>query len=571
MITTLNKPYGGRLILLLPDNADQAKERARRASRLPSLQLNARALCDLELLMSGGFSPLDGFMGAADYRSVLESMRLANGMLFPIPITLPVSADFSVGLDGEVALRDPRNNLLAILRVAERYRRDPETESLAVAGTRDMAHPLVSEMAGWGPDAISGPIEGIALPQHFSFTDLRLTPEQTRARLAEMGNPNVVAFQTRNPIHRAHEELTKRAAQETRSTLLLHPVVGLTKPGDIDAHARVRCYRAVAAGYFDPGQTLLSVLPLAMRMAGPKEAIWHAIIRRNFGANAFIVGRDHAGPGRDSAGRPYYAADAAQVLAQTHQDELGVKILPFEELVYNADTDAYIPSSQASGPGIRRISGTDVRERYLDAGLPLPKWFTRPEIASILAETNVARHHQGFCIWFTGLSGAGKSTIAEILVELLLAHGRQVTLLDGDVVRTHLSKGLGFSRADRDANVLRIGFVASEVTRHNGVALCAAVSPYETTRNQVRQLVGSERFVLIHVNTSLEVCETRDVKGLYAKARRGEVIGVTGIDDPYELPGSPDLVVDGATDEALTHALRVLELLQSRGLVRSTA
>ncbi len=569
MSVNLIAPYGGRLVDLLPADSEAAGLLAERANHLPSLQLSPRALCDLEMLMTGGFSPLDRFMGAADYQSVLDSMRLADGTLFPIPIVLPVAPDFKAALDSEITLRDHRNNLLAILRIEERFRRDPDGECLAVAGTRDPAHPLVSEMAAWGLEAITGTLVGISTPQHFSFTDLRLTPAETRARLARLGNGNVVAFQTRNPIHRAHEELTKRAAEMTQSTLLIHPVVGLTKPGDIDAHARVRCYRAMVAHHYAAERTVLSVLPLAMRMAGPKEAVWHAIIRRNFGANAFIVGRDHAGPGRDSAGRPFYAADAAQVLASAHQAELGVSILPFEELVYMADTDTYVPSSEAQGPHVRRISGTQVREQYLDAGRKLPEWFTRSAVNAILEETNVPRFKQGMCIWFTGLSGAGKTTIAEILVELLLAQGRQITLLDGDTVRTHLSKGLGFSRADRDANVLRIGFVAAEIVRHHGAAICAAVSPYETTRNQVREMVGADRFVLVHINTSLEVCETRDVKGLYAKARRGEVTGVTGIDDPYEFPAHADLVLDGGSGDAVSHAHQILDLLRSRGWVKN--
>ena len=562
-------PYGGTLVDLLPAQPEQRRELQSRAALLPSIQLAPRALCDLELLITGGFSPLNRFMGSRDYHSVLASMRLADGTLFPIPITLPIDEGTRLALDHDVVLRDQRNNMIAIMRVEERFRRDLDAECLAVAGTRDPAHPLVAEMANWGSEAISGRLTGITLPRHVSFIDLRLSPDQVRSRLAALGNRNVVAFQTRNPLHRAHEELTKRAGLEVRATLLLHPVVGLTKPGDIDVHTRVRCYRELTKHYFDQSRTMLSVLPLAMRMAGPREAIWHALIRRNYGASHFIVGRDHAGPGRDSSGRPFYSPTAAQALAKSHERDLGVTILPYEEMVYREDTDQYVPASQAQGPGVRRLSGTEVREHYLDAGHRLPDWFTRPHVARILQEMHVPRFRQGVCIWFTGLSGAGKTTIAEVLVEFLVAHGRQVTLLDGDAVRTHLSRGLGFSRADRDANVLRIGFVAAEIVRHHGIAVCAAVSPYETTRQQVREMVGPERFVLVHVNTSLEVCKSRDVKGLYARAHRGEIKGVTGIDDPYETPSTPDLEFDAGQGDAIDYARDVVSALKSRGYLRS--
>jgi sulfate adenylyltransferase len=388
--------------------------------------------------------------------------------------------------------------------------------------------------------------------------------------LASFGYPNVVAFQTRNPLHRVHEELTKRAAKEVEGVLLLHPVVGLTKPGDVDHYTRVRTYKTLAANYYDSDRILLALLPLAMRLAGPREALWHAIIRRNHGANYLIVGRDHASPGVDSTGKPFYGPYDAQELVERHHDELGVGVVPFRELVYLPDENRYEEVSRIT-PQTRTasISGTQVREQYLGAGMPLPTWFTRPEVAEILGETYPPRHRQGVCIWFTGLSGAGKSTTAEVLTVLMLEHGRQVTMLDGDVVRTHLSQGLGFSKEDRDTNIRRIGFVAAEIVRHGGVVMCAAVSPYRATRNDVRTLVGSEHFVEVFVDTPLEVCEARDAKGMYAKARRGEITGFTGIDDPYEPPEQPAITLDTTVHTPEDNAHQILAYLIQRGFVRS--
>jgi sulfate adenylyltransferase len=330
--------------------------------------------------------------------------------------------------------------------------------------------------------------------------------------------------------------------------LIIHPVVGMTKPGDIDHFTRVRAYRVLVEKYYDRGATLLSLLPLAMRMGGPREALWHAIIRRNHGANHFIVGRDHAGPGNDSQGKPFYGPYDAQNLLREHQDDIGVKMVPFKELVYLQDEDRYEEADKVpKGARVASISGTQVRVDYLGNGRQLPEWFTRPESAAILSRVSPPYHHRGFCIWFTGLSGAGKSTIAEVLASLLLEHGRVATVLDGDVVRTHLSRGLGFSKEDRDMNILRIGFVATEIVRHNGVVICAAVSPYRATRNEVRAMVGEEQFIEVHVDTPIEVCEQRDIKGMYAKARRGEIKGFTGIDDPYEEPLNAELRL-GTTD-----------------------
>jgi sulfate adenylyltransferase len=561
-------PYGGRLVDLLVADAEERDALAARAGRLRSLQLSPRSLCDLELLATGAFSPLDRFMGEADYQRVLAEMRLANGMLFPIPVTLPAPEDFPARPGDEIALRNAKNELLAVMTVQERFAWDWQAEARQVYGTTDVRHPLVAEINGWGRVYLSGSLNVLALPRHYSFTDLRRTPAQVRALLERLGHANVVAFQTRNPIHRAHEELTKRAVAQIDGSLLIHPVVGLTKPGDVDFYTRVRAYKALISRHYDPERTVLSLLPLAMRMAGPREAVWHAIIRRNYGANHFIVGRDHAGPGKNSSGKPFYKPYEAQQLAIACAAEIGMTILPFEEMVYLPDEDRYEEASRVNGKYALALSGTEAREDYLANGKPLPEWFTRPEVATILADVSVPRHKQGFCVWFTGLSGAGKSTIAEILTVMLLERGRQVTLLDGDVVRTHLSKGLGFSKEDRDTNILRIGFVASEIVRHNGVVICAAVSPYRAARNQVRAMVGDDRFILVYVDTPLEVCEQRDVKGLYAKARRGEIKGVTGIDDPYEAPVRPELTIDGAAGTPEEHSARILSYLIERGFIQ---
>ena len=555
------------LIDLLISDEQQEEIRAR-ASELPSLQITDRTACDLELMATGGFTPLDRFMSRADYERVMAEMRLASDQIFPIPVTLPVSSDVELALDSEIALRDSRNDLLAVMRVEEIFERSPD-EALHVLGTRDTTHPLVAEMERWGERYISGALQVIALPSRVDFRELRMTAVETRETLARMNAANVVAFQTRNPLHRAHEALTKRAMEMVDGVLLLHPVVGMTKPGDVDHFTRVRAYRALAEHYYEPDRILLSLLPLAMRMAGPREALWHALIRRNYGATHFIVGRDHASPGKDSTGRPFYGPYDAQELTARHQDELGITILPFEEMAYLPDEDRYEEASKIpAGAKVLSISGTQVREEYLNRGRALPEWFTRPEIAALLAEAYPARHEQGICIWFTGLSGAGKSATSEVLTTLLLERGRGATVLDGDVVRTNLSRGLGFSREDRDANILRIGFVAAEVVRHGGVAICAAVSPYRSTRDDVRKMIPPGQFVEVFVDTPLEVCEARDSKGMYAKARRGEIRNFTGIDDPYEEPLNPEIRLETTRFTPEHNARRILTYLAEQGFIR---
>jgi sulfate adenylyltransferase len=566
----LIQPYGGSLVqLLVPREA--AEEVKAQAGFLPSLQLTQRSVCDLELLACGGFSPLDRFMGRDDYLSVLERMRLADGHIFPIPITLPIKPSADIRLDQEITLRDAKNEILAIMRIEELYEWDPEQEARQVFGTTDMRHPLVAEMQKWERLYASGRLRVLQLPRHYDFCELRMTPAQTRARLEALGADKVVAFQTRNPLHRAHEEMTKRAVVEKEGVLLLHPVVGLTKSGDIDHFSRVRTYKALAQRYYETGHILLALLPLAMRMAGPREALWHALIRRNFGANNLIIGRDHASPGKDSNGQPFYDPYAAQEIVQRSSEELGVGVIPFQELVYLTEEQRY-EESYSLAPEVPRISisGTQVREDYLDKGRRLPEWFTRPEVAEILSDSYPPRFRQGVCVWFTGLSGSGKSTTAEILTIMLLEHGRQVTMLDGDVVRTNLSQGLGFSREDRDTNIRRIGFVAAEIVRHGGVALCAAVSPYSATRNDVRSMVGAERFIEVFVDTPLAVCESRDVKGMYAKARRGEIKDFTGVDDAYESPQHAEIKLETVSARPEENARKILDLLIERGFVRVT-
>jgi sulfate adenylyltransferase len=553
---TLIAPYGGKLVDLL----GPAGEGAGAPLNLRSIRVSERSRCDLELLATGAFSPLDRFMSRADYERVVSEMRLADGTLFPIPITLPVSDDVAIG--ERIALRGPHNEILAVMDVEEIFERDPN-EARQVFRTEDTKHPLVAEMASWSSRYISGALKVIDVAMPWDFRELRRTPREVRALLEELGHENVVAFQTRNPMHRAHEELTRRAIEAVDGVLLLHPVVGMTKPGDVDHVTRVRTYKALAEHHYPPDRILLSLLPLAMRMAGPREALWHAIIRRNFGANHFIVGRDHASPG------PFYGPYDAQELVAKHEAEIGVKMIPFRELVYVANEDRYEEASRVpAGAETRSISGTQVRDDYLNAGRALPEWFTRPEVAAILAGAHPPRERQGFCVWFTGLSGAGKSTTAEVVVSRLLEHGRQVTLLDGDVVRTHLSKGLGFSKEDRDTNIVRIGFVAAEIVRHGGAVVCAAVSPYRATRDQVRAMVGAENFVEVFVDTPLDVCESRDTKGMYAQARRGAIRNFTGIDDPYEAPVSPELTIETVAATAESNAASIVGVLRERGFLR---
>ena len=570
MSAHLIAPHGGALVDLFAGPA-RAAELAAASRDWPSHDLAPRQLCDLELLLNGGFSPLTGFMTSRDHAAVCDGMRLGDGTLWPVPITLDVGEALADTLSAgdALALRDPEGVMLAVLHVEEVWRPDREAEAEAVFGTADREHPGVARLLdGSAPAYVGGRVEGVQPVPHYDYKQLRHTPSELRDAFAKLGWTRVVAFQTRNPMHRAHQELTLRAAKEIEASLLIHPVVGMTKPGDVDHYTRVRCYQALLPRY--PRNTaLLSLLPLAMRMGGPREAVWHAIIRKNHGCTHLIVGRDHAGPGRDSTGAPFYGPYEAQELLAAHEAELGVAMVPFKLMVYVEDTDAYLPIDEVpAGRRTLELSGTELRER-LARGREIPSWFTFPAVARELARSHPPRHRQGFTLLFTGLSGSGKSTVANVLlVKLLEMGGRPVTLLDGDLVRKNLSSELGFSREHRDVNIRRIGYVASEITKNGGIAICAPIAPYDEVRKQVRAMIEPlGGFLLVHVATALDVCEARDRKGLYAKARAGIIKEFTGISDPYEAPDDAEIALDTAALTAEEAAQKIVLHLEKEGYV----
>jgi sulfate adenylyltransferase len=537
-----------------------------------SWDLTPRQVCDLEMLLCGAFAPLNGFLTKQDYDSVIESMRLADGSLWPMPITLDVSAAFAekTQTGEQIELRDPEGVLLARLQVESIWTPNKALEAEKVFGSNDLLHPGIYYLQHKaGAVYLGGTIEAVELPQHYDYRQHRHTPAELKALFKKLGWHKVVAFQTRNPMHRAHQELTFRAARELEANLLLHPVVGMTKPGDIDHFTRVRCYEQLIKHY--PEQTtFLSLLHLAMRMAGPREALWHALIRKNYGCTHFIIGRDHAGPGKNSQGQDFYEPYAAQQLAQEFADEIGIKIISFENMVYVQDRAEYLPESEVqAGEIVLNISGTEFRRR-LRQGLEIPTWFSYPEVINELRRSYPPRHQQGFTVFFTGLSGSGKSTVANaLMVKLMEMGGRPVTLLDGDVVRKNLSSELSFSKEHRDLNIRRIGFVASEITKNGGIAICAPIAPYSTVRREVRELVEHYGgFIEIHVATPIEECERRDRKGLYAKARAGLVKGFTGIDDPYEAPETPELKLDTSEITPDECAHKVLLTLERLGFIK---
>lgn len=556
-MTTLPPAHGGQLINLYAGE-NRIVEEKEKTCNSPSWTLSKRQLCDVELLLNGAFSPLTGFLDKKDYDSVLSEMRLANGLLWPMPITLDVNAKFASSVNkGEIiALRDPEGVLIANMEIGDIWQADKKQEAQALFATTDPSHPGVAYLFNEAGDHyLGGRLTGITPPHHYDFQEYRQSPAELREFFRANDWQKVIAFQTRNPVHRSHVIMTKRLMAEHQARFVIHTAVGLTKPGDIDHYSRVRCYRKIL-NYYPKNSALLRLLPLGMRMAGPKEALWHSIIRQNFGFSHFIVGRDHAGPGRSNRGGEFYDVKAAQKLVLSYQNELAIKILPAPFLLYAPDREEFCEESQLlPGEEGLYISGAELRQ-ILQKGEKVPEWFAYPEIVEELHMTLPPRSKQGATIFFTGLSGSGKSTLANgILVKFLEYGGRKATLLDGDVVRNMLSSELNFSKEHRNLNILRIGYVASEITKNGGIAICAPIAPYASTRARVRQMIEQYgTFIEIHVATPLEVCESRDRKGLYAQARAGKIKGFTGIDDPYQQPEHPELRVDTSeysTEEAV--------------------
>jgi len=552
---------------------ESAQKLKAEAGNLSSWDLSPRQICDIELLMNGGFHPLKGFLGEDDYNGVVENMRLADGRLWPMPITLDVSDKFAdtIEIGQDIALRDQEGVILATMTVTDRWVPNKAREAEMVFGADDSAHPAVNYLhTKAGNVYLGGPITGIQPPVHYDFKARRDTPNELRAYFRKMGWRRVVAFQTRNPLHRAHQELTFRAAREAQANLLIHPVVGLTKPGDVDHFTRVRCYEAVLDKY-PSATTTMSLLNLAMRMAGPREAVWHGLIRKNHGCTHFIVGRDHAGPGNNSQGTDFYGPYDAQDLFREHQAEMGIEMVDFKHMVYVQERAQYEPADEIAdreNVTILNISGTELRRRLAE-GLEIPEWFSFPEVVTELRRTRPPRAKQGFTVFFTGFSGSGKSTIANaLMVKLMEMGGRPVTLLDGDVVRKNLSSELGFSKEHRDLNIRRIGYVASEITKNGGIAICAPIAPYATTRRAVREDVEEfGAFVEVHVATSIEECERRDRKGLYKLAREGKIKEFTGISDPYDVPAKPELQLETENSDVDHCAHQVLLKLEGMGLI----
>ena len=569
-MTQLIEPHGGILcdLLIQGEKLNQLKKDS---LHLESLTLNDRQLCDIEMLLNGSFSPLIGFLTEADYNSVVNNLHLSDGKIWPIPITLDVNEEFSknITIGDKIVLRDHEGVAIAIMTVSDKWTPDKENEAELVYGTQDIGHPAANYLLNQSGEVyLGGKLEGLELPRHYDYKLQRHSPAELRAQFKKMGWTTIVAFQTRNPMHRAHKELTVRAAQEIGGNLLIHPVVGMTKPGDVDHYTRVRCYKKIMEK-FPEDTAIMSLLPLAMRMGGPREALWHALIRKNYGCTHLIVGRDHAGPGIDSKGNPFYGPYDAQDMVNKYADEIGVKMVPFKLMVYVEERAEYMPIDEVPEDLTKlNISGTELRRR-LDQDLDIPEWFSYPEVVEELRHAHPPKDRRGFTVFFTGLSGSGKSTIANALLVKFLEHGRRrVTLLDGDIVRINLSSELGFSKEHRNLNITRIGFVASEITKNGGIAICAPIAPYEAIRKNNRELISKVGgYIEVHVSTPLETCEKRDVKGLYAKARKGIIKGFTGIDDPYENPINPELSIDTSNISQEEAVQQVLIYLENQGFL----
>ena len=541
------------------------------ASNYPSLQLSDRHLCDLELIMNGGFNPLTGFMNQNDYDSVVNDMRLSDGSLWPIPITLDVNDKLISAISNtpKIALRDKEGFILAVLEIEDIWKPDLELEAQSVFGTRDAKHPGVNYLLNTSnKNYIGGRINKVSAPHHYDFQELRHSPDELKLIFKKNKWDKVIAFQTRNPIHKAHFELTTKAMKELNANLLIHPVVGMTKPGDVNHYTRARCYKHIMKEY-PKSSAFLSLLPLAMRMGGPKETLLHAKIRKNYGCTHLIVGRDHAGPGLDSNSEPFYGPYEAQEILRLHQDELEIEMVPFKFMVFVPQIRAFKAIDDVDeDEEYKTLSGTELRQ-LLGKGKGIPEWFTFKSVAHELELSNPPLTRRGLTIFFTGLSGSGKSTLANGLVTRFLEEGsRPVTLLDGDIVRTNLSSELGFSKEHRSINIKRIGYVASEITKNGGIAICAPIAPYEEDRKFNRKLISKEgSYIEVFVNTPLEKCEERDSKGLYTLARKGKIKEFTGISDPYEEPTDSEIVINSSGKNPDALVKKIYEKIINMGFI----
>lgn len=537
-----------------------------------SMNLKKRQLCDLELLLNRAYYPLDGYLGQKDYEKVLGEMRLADGTVWPMPVCLDVSEALAekITVGGALALRDQEGFMLAAMKVEEMWRPDLKAEARAVFGSDDpQKHPGVAEfLTETSPVYVSGPVEGMHLPQHYDFPEQRSTPSEFHRAYMNKGWRNILCYQTDEYLHREHKEMLSEACGESGACLLLQSVVDPAIVGEMNHFSMVKCHKEFMKS-FPQNMAMLNLLPLTTRTAGPKQALWEAIIHKNYGCTHYLVGSEHADPFAGS-GKPFYPAGSAQELVKEFEDEIEIKSLPLKRMVYVEEKAQYVPAEKVSKKEKTRSLPPEELKRRLEYDLEIPEWFTFPEVAEELRRAYPPRHKQGFTLFFTGLSGAGKSTVAKALfVKFMEMSGRPVTLLDGDVVRRNLSSELSFSREHRNLNVTRIGYVASEITKNGGVAICAPIAPYEESRREVRKLVGKfGGFVEIYMATPLSVCEQRDRKGMYAKARAGLMKGVTGIDDPYIAPVNPELVIDTTSKSPTEAAQEVMLFLAEQSYIR---
>ncbi len=552
----------------------RAEELKKEALTLPAIDLNRRQLCDLELLLNRAFYPLKGYLNQADYESVVSRLRLADNTVWPIPICLDVAEKNAKALSKgqKVALNDEEGFMLAVLEIDDIWQPDKIREALAIYGTANpAAHPgvrhLLQQTGGW---YIGGSLEGLHLPIHYDFKEIRLTPAETSRRFSQNGWRRVMGFHTDEYLHCAHREMVLHAARESNANILLQPVVGLDHPGNIDHYTHVRCYEEIVKK-FPSNMALLCLVAMANRWAGPREALWQAIIKKNFGCSHFLVAADHGDPFACQPERElFYPAHAAQELVRDYEAETGITMVPLREMVYAEDKAQYLLKEEA-GPEmtIKTISSSELKRR-LEQNLAIPEWFSYPEVVVELKRAFPPRAKQGFTVFITGLSGSGKSTLAKVLmVKFMEMRDRPVTLLDGDIVRKNLSSELNFTKDHRNLNITRIGFVASEITKNGGIALCAPIAPYEESRHANRELISRYGgYIEVYCSTPIEVCEQRDRKGLYAKARAGLVKGVTGVSDPYIPPANPELTIDTSQITPAEGAQEILLYLAEQGYIQ---